>query len=54
MRNVSKLTIIDKGRIKWAIRNGWSAARIAIVLTVPLEHVYEVMAGYSGPEIPMV
>jgi hypothetical protein len=53
MHSIDKLTFTDKCRIKWAIRNGWSAARVAIMLALPLEQVYETMDEFSGPEAPI-
>jgi hypothetical protein len=48
-------TFFDRCRVKWGVRNGWSHARIALMLALPLESVCLIAASdFSGPELPIL
>ena len=55
MQPIKKLTFLDRCHVKWAVRQGWPYARIAITLAVPFELVCSIADDESStPEIPIL
>lgn len=51
---VENIAFLDKCRVKWGIRQGWSVARIAVALGLSMEAVSTVASEeFIGPELPI-
>jgi len=54
MTKLTKISVLEICKVKWGIRNGWSAARIALMLGLPYEAVcWAAAVDFSGPDVPI-
>lgn len=54
MISLDNIEFLDKCRVKWGIRHGWSVARIAVALGMSMEAVSVVASqDFACPDVPI-